>query len=113
MNTDQKLKADRWRLKLALLLVAYALNLPVARLEGRSRDPTIVFARRAAMYLACVALNLSAKRVARAFGRDPTTVTDACRHVEDMRAEPRFDRWIEALERTVQAAPAPFKVRAE
>ena len=113
MNADQKFWADRWRVKLALSLVSYALDLPVASIEGRSRDPEVLLARRAAMYLSCVALNLSSKRVARAFGRDSVTVADACRCVEDMRSEPKFDRWIDALERAAQAAPAPFKGRAE
>jgi chromosomal replication initiation ATPase DnaA len=109
LETDEQRAEDRWRILLALSLASYALGLPLARVVGKSRDPKVTLARKAAMYVACVAFDMSARRVARAFERDASTVSHACNSMEDRRSEPRFDRWIDALERAARLAPAPFK----
>jgi chromosomal replication initiation ATPase DnaA len=109
LEKDEQFEEDRWRVELVLSLASYALGLAPARVKGKSRAPQVTLARMVAMYVACVAFDLSAKRVARAFGRDPTTISHACNAMEDRRSEPRFDRWMEALERAARLAPAPFE----
>jgi chromosomal replication initiation ATPase DnaA len=52
---------------------------------------------------------MSLGRVAAVFGRDRSTVSHACRVIEGRREDPRFNRWLEALERAAAAAPAPFR----
>ena len=58
-----------------------------------------------AMYLASVGFGMSLGRVARAFGRDRSTVRHACRVMEERRENPGFDRWMDALEASVAHAP--------
>jgi chromosomal replication initiation ATPase DnaA len=57
------------------------------------------------MYLAHVGFALSFEAIGRAFGRDRTTVSHACRVVEDSRDDARLDRRLSALE-TMCAASA-------
>ncbi|MEQ1493484.1 MAG: hypothetical protein ABL932_23355 [Terricaulis sp.] len=53
-------------------------------------------------------------RVASAFGRDRSTVAQACHTIEDRRDEAQFDLWMNALEQMLRAAPAPsLPVRAQ
>lgn len=51
----------------------------------------IASARQVAMYVAHVTLGLSMTEVGRCFGRDRTTAGHACRLVEDLRDDDRFD----------------------
>jgi chromosomal replication initiation ATPase DnaA len=99
---------DRARAVLAMSLAGYALDVPVSRVEEDGRDSSVAFARQVAMYLASIAFGMSLARVAAAFGRDRSTVAHACRHIEDMRDDARFDTWIGALERAATEAPSPF-----
>jgi chromosomal replication initiation ATPase DnaA len=89
-------------------VVAYALDVPQAKLIGRGRGSSeIAFARQAAMYLCHVGFELSLSRVASAFCRDRSTVTHACHVIEDGRDEDRFDAWFASLEAMVRPAPLP------
>ncbi|MBU2605776.1 MAG: hypothetical protein KKC43_07790 [Alphaproteobacteria bacterium] len=54
-------------------------------------------ARHIAIYLTHVALGMSLARVARAFGRDRSTVAYACHLIEDKRDDRDFDDWLEQL----------------
>ena len=99
---------DRARAVLAMSLAGYALDVPLSRVEEDGRDSSVAFARQVAMYLANTALGMSLARIAAAFGRDRSTVAYACRHIEDMRDNSRFDTWIEALARSATEAPSPF-----
>jgi hypothetical protein len=56
------------------------------------------FARQVAMYLAHTGFALSFEAIARAFGRDRTTVSHACHVVEDDREDVRLDWRLAALE---------------
>jgi chromosomal replication initiation ATPase DnaA len=96
---------------LALSLASYALGVSAEEVRAGARDRRAALARIAAMYLARVACDMSATRVGAAFGRDRSTVAHACRQVEDWRDEPKFDRWVAALERAVAAAPGPYRGR--
>ncbi|MBU2531755.1 MAG: chromosomal replication initiator DnaA [Alphaproteobacteria bacterium] len=69
-----------------------------------NRGPSkVAFARHVAMYLAHVACGLSLTAVGRLFKRDRTTVSYACRRIEDMRDRPQYDRAIGMMENTVRA----------
>ena len=99
---------DRARAALALSLAAYALDVPLEHLREGRRNPDASLARHVAMYIAHVTFGMSAGRVASAFDRDRSTVHHACALLESRRDDPRFDKWLEALERSAAAAPAPF-----
>ncbi|MDP3738623.1 MAG: helix-turn-helix domain-containing protein [Hyphomonadaceae bacterium] len=99
---------DKARARLATSLAGYALDVPLSSVEDDGRDAGASFARKVAMYLASVVFGMSLARVAAAFGRDRSTVGHACRCIEDMREDARFDTWMEALERSAAEAPSPF-----
>ena len=56
------------------------------------------YARRVAMYLAHVGFALSFEAIGRAFDRDRTTGSHACRVVEDSRDNEKLDRRLASLE---------------
>jgi chromosomal replication initiation ATPase DnaA len=60
--------------------------------------PHAVYARQVAMYLAHVGFALNFEAIGRAFDRDRTMVSHACRVVEDSRDDLRLDRRLAALE---------------
>ena len=60
--------------------------------------PHAAYARQVAMYLAHVGFALSFKAIGRAFDRDRTTVSHACRVVEDSRDDVGLDHRLAALE---------------
>ncbi|MFN4024038.1 MAG: helix-turn-helix domain-containing protein [Hyphomonas sp.] len=89
---------DEDKAYLAGALVAYALGLKAETILSAERGtPVNARARHIAMYLAYAACGMSLARVARAFGRDRSTVAHGCRLVEDYREDPDFDLWIEQL----------------
>ena len=91
-------RKDEDRAYLASALTAYALGLKVDDVLAGSRgSPANARARQIAMYLVRAGLGMSLSRVARAFGRDRTTVSHACHLIEDLRDDPDFDIWIEQL----------------
>jgi chromosomal replication initiation ATPase DnaA len=52
------------------------------------------------MYLAYVVLDLTTRQIAKAFRRDHSTVSHACRLIEEAREDPNIDRtmdWLETL----------------
>ena len=69
--------------------------------HSRSRAP-IAATRQLAMYLMHVVLGRSLTQVGRFYRRDRTTVSYACRMVEDLRDFPRFDEKTLALERSIE-----------
>lgn len=109
MGVAHRIVEDRARGVLAMALAGYALDVPMAAIADADRSTAAALARSLAMYLAHVAFGMSLARVGRAFGRDRSTISHACRAIEDRRDDPRFDRWLEALERSVAAAPAPYR----
>ena len=60
--------------------------------------PRAAFARQVAMYLAHIGFELSFATISRVFHRDPTTVSHACRIVEESRDDIWLDYRLEALE---------------
>ena len=112
MGVAQRILEDRARGVLAMALAGYALDVPLAAIADADRSTAAAFARSLAMYLTHAAFGMSLGRAARVFGRDRSTISHACSLIEDRRDDPRFDRWLEALERSIAAAPAPYRGEA-
>lgn len=68
-------------------------------------SPGVAFARQVAMYLVHTGFGLSFETIGRAFDRDRTTVSHACRVVEDHRDDVRIDCRLAALESICRAGP--------
>ena len=100
-----RIQGDVARGQVAMAMTAAALNVSLSEIDGESRAPDAVFARKLAMYLAHVAFGMSLGRVAMAFGRDRSTVGQACHCIEDKREDDQFDRWIGALEAAIAITP--------
>ncbi|MGB8601799.1 MAG: helix-turn-helix domain-containing protein [Rhizomicrobium sp.] len=62
------------------------------------RTPRAALSRQMAMYLCHVVFSIGVSNVARAFGRDPSTVVHALRRVEELRDAPEFDRELAGIE---------------
>ena len=91
-------RKDEDRAYLAGALTAYALGLKAEEVLGGGRGSAAESrARQVAMYLLRASLGMSLSRVARAFGRDRSTVAHACHVIEDLRDDPDFDLWVEQL----------------
>lgn len=86
---------------LATAVAAHAYGLPAAAIAGKERgDSRVSRARQVAMYLSYAVFDLTMRQVAKAFGRDHSTVSYACREIEDARLDPNIDRtmdWLEML----------------
>ena len=102
-------KRDEAGARLAAGVASYGLAVPIEEIIDPGRGSAqAAFARQVAMYLCHVAFELSLARIARAFGRDRSTVAHACHQIEDRRDHPGFDGWIAALEGMLREAPAPL-----
>ena len=99
--------ADRERAVLVIHLVAFATGVPAREIAAPGRcAATVADARQLAMYLAATGFSWTLARVGAAFGRDRSTVSHACRRVEDRRDDPAFDARVDELEACLRAAPA-------
>lgn len=102
----RRLEEDVARARFVQSVVAYAFGVPQQDIEAPTRcSNEAAFARQAAMYLAHVAFELPLSRVALAFGRDRSTAAHACHRIEDFRDDRDFDRYMDALEASLRAAP--------
>ena len=80
-------------------LVAHLYGTSVAELHATTRGgERIAFARQLAMYLLHIVYKMDRGEVAGRFGRDRSTVSHACRRLEDMREDPALDRLVRRLE---------------
>jgi chromosomal replication initiation ATPase DnaA len=83
-------------------IVACAFDVPVEVMRSARRGPApVAFTRQVAIYLAHTRLGLSFSAAGALFHRDRTTAAHACRTVEDCRDNPRFDKTLDYLERTI------------
>ena len=106
MDLRRQMKEDDARAQVVIAMAAAACGARVEHVGGDGpRDVRTAFARQVAMYLASVAFDMSLGRVARAFGRDRSTVRHACQTMEDRRENAGFDQWMEALERSAAGVP--------
>ncbi len=97
--------ADAARARIAVALAAGACGVSPDDVAGGGRAVAVAMARQVAMYVASVAWGMSLGRVARAFGRDRSTVRYACLAMEERREDARFDRWIEGIEAAAANTP--------
>jgi len=101
-------KTDEVRAQLIIVAVALEFGIPhteiLTRTKGTSR---VAFGRQVGMYLLNVVYNVNVTRVGRAFNRDRSTASHACRVIEEMREDPVLDRKIQALESFLKMAPYP------
>lgn len=67
------------------------------------RRANVAFARQNAMYLCHVAFGMSFADIGRYFGRDRTTVSHACRLIEDARDLASLDVMLDRLEFSLKA----------
>lgn len=82
-----------------LALISREKNIPIRLLVHISRCRAgTARARQVAMYLAHVAKGISLTSIGAAFGRDRTTVSYACRLIEDLRDDKQFDAELDRLE---------------
>jgi chromosomal replication initiation ATPase DnaA len=105
MQRNRARAADRERTQLVVLMVAWAFNMPPARvMDGSGKAERL--ARGIAVYVARTVYDMSLSRLAFAFGRDRSSIASACELIEDRRDDPAFDRWMEALERAAASMPS-------
>ena len=85
-------------------IVSAAFDVPAKdlRLPKRGRAK-VALARQVAMYLSHVVLRMTLGDAGRLYSRDRTTAAHACRLVEDLRDEQRFDTLLSILEDMVRA----------
>ncbi len=87
------------RASIAQALVAHVYGVTLADMNAPTRGQSrAALARQVAMYLSRVVFGMSLGAVARAFGRDRSTVSHAFHHIEDMRDDPELDRTLSYLE---------------
>ncbi len=80
-------------------VVARLYNVTLDDMHARTRrGARAAFARQVAMYLMHVVYRLSLTEAAGYFGRDRSTASYACHHVEDLRDDDGFDRQLVDLE---------------
>jgi chromosomal replication initiation ATPase DnaA len=80
-------------------LVADGFGLDAAMMMSPTRGAQrTAYARQVAMYLAHVGFALSFEAIGRAFDRDRTTVSHACRVVENSRDDEKLERRLASLE---------------
>lgn len=79
-------------------VVATASGLPELALDGRDRGTLAGRARQTSYYLAHVGFGWTLERTAAAFGRQRSTVSHACRQVEDRRDDRSYDEALGELE---------------
>ena len=86
-------------------LVACAMQVDESRMLTSQRGTAeIARARQIAMYLLHTSLSISYADVAAMFDRDRTTVSHACRTIEDLRDDPMHDDIVSRLEEMVELA---------
>lgn len=95
-------------ISLTQAVVAHTYGVALEELRAATRKtPRAARARQVAMYLSHVVLHLSLREVAEAFGRDRSTASYACHHIEDLREDPAIDRtlgWLESFVRSAAGA---------
>jgi hypothetical protein len=85
--------------QLVIALVSMQREVNLAEFQRHSRGKAdICLARQIAMYLLHTVFSCPYHEVAEFFRRDRTTVSHACKLVEDLRDEPEFDRQMERME---------------
>lgn len=95
---DQARGRDRPGAQLVALVAAERQVPPLLLLHPSRCGAAVAEARQIAMYLMHVILQRSYIEVGEFFGRDRTTVSHACAHIEDLRETPAFEAMVDRLE---------------
>lgn len=83
-------------------MVASAFELPSERLFSYDRgNAKATRARQISIYLLHTGLSFSHAKISRIYNKDRTTISYACRLIEDLRDNPAFDDRILELEKTI------------
>jgi len=93
-----------------LAIAAVSLEFGVTELDlksPKSQSRHIRFVRQVAMYLVHVVYELNHTHIARLFAKDRSTVSHACKVVEDSRDDGVFDLKLIRLENFLRQAPQP------
>lgn len=107
--TDDAL--DMARCEHVLRVVASYFGVPTVELLAPTRRKRpIAYARQMAMYLAHTHYQLPMSAIARAMGRDRSTVGFGCRRIEDMRDDERTDTIVSCLELLLSNGDMPTSV---
>ena len=100
--------ADPPTIDAILAATAAAFAIPTRRLHGRGTRPEVLVPRRVAMYLARKLLGRSYTDIAAAFGRDHTTVAEACRTITTrIESDGALAATIARIERRLTEAEGP------
>lgn len=100
-----RISIDGQRALLAQMTVAEVTGVALLELGGDKRGGAkAAFARQTAMYLCHLVFAMTCTDIARAFGRDRTTIRHAVRRIEEAREHPEFDRSLQWLEGTLRRA---------
>lgn len=92
---------------LVLLVVSCMMNIPrKALLQANRGTAEISLARQTAMYLMHTVLSRSYHDVSDYFGRDRTTVSHACRLVEDLRDDSEYEKQVTQMEELLTTSRA-------
>ena len=95
---------DRAVGELTAQLIAAAAGLTPDALRGRDRDLRAGRARQIAFYLVHIGLGWPLDRTGRLFSRQRSTISHACRQVEDRRDDAALDRQLGRLEAVLRDA---------
>ncbi len=94
---------DRLRAETVVRIVAMTMGVSALEIDSSERsDRAVCWARRLAYYLGHIAFGWPMERVAHAFGRNRTTVSVACRLVEDARSDRRLDQTLAEVEAAIR-----------
>ncbi|OYW82812.1 MAG: hypothetical protein B7Z26_02270 [Asticcacaulis sp. 32-58-5] len=102
---------DRAKALFIIDVVSHATGIPAAEILSTSRNNAgAARARQVAMYLAYITYQWPLARIGAAFRRDRTTAGHACRLIEDLRDDRRFDLELDKLEACLKNAPEPLAI---
>jgi len=103
---DRRTDRDVWLVAFVVQLVALSTGVRAEEIAASTRHRAkAARARQIAMYLSHTAFAWPLARVAAAFRRDRSTASYACRRIEDLREDARFEAGLISLEACIRAAP--------
>ncbi len=113
-DRNDALRLARARRDLVMRCVSMCLDVPMRAMmrpgRGQARE---VLARHICMYLLHVVFSLPPSVIGCLFRKDRTTVTHACRRIEDRRDKAAFDAFLHALEVATGALDKAVRVRTK
>ncbi len=106
MQVKKSLTNDRARAHLVVAAVAIEFGVMEMAVVSKTKGTAnIAFARQVAMYMVHCIFGVNRTRVAAIFHRDRSTVTHACRLIEDCREDRVLDDKLIKLENFLRQAP--------